>query len=206
MSVKLFCVEGPIAAGKSTTIRILEDAKIDGVKIIFLSEPIESWRSVGGMNLLDEFYKDQSRWALLFQIEAYTSRLKMVEKAIKENEGCGNVAIVIERSWINDRMVFGHLLHKDGKMLDMEWEAYCNLHEFLLSKAPKIDAMIYLDTSPEECLRRKKHRAREEEEATPDDYILRVAERYAEVSNGPGAYLTQSCNSKEILDIISSHF
>ena len=70
-------LEGNIASGKSTLLRLLEDE----VGYIVVPEPISKWQGVAPMgakscggNLLELFYKDPQRWGLTFQMYAFLSR------------------------------------------------------------------------------------------------------------------------------------
>ena len=74
---KKIALEGNIAAGKSTLLRLLEDE----VGYVVIPEPISRWQSVTptgskscGGNLLDLFYRDPKRWGLTFQMYAFLSR------------------------------------------------------------------------------------------------------------------------------------
>jgi hypothetical protein len=74
---KRIALEGNIAAGKSTLLRLLEDE----VGYVVVPEPISRWQSVSpagekscGGNLLELFYNDPKRWGLTFQMYAFLSR------------------------------------------------------------------------------------------------------------------------------------
>ena len=53
-----------------------------------------------------------------------------------------------------------------GVMSDMEYNIYCDFHSFITSSNSglDIDAIVYLQTTPEVCMSRLKMRNREEEE------------------------------------------
>lgn len=207
----IYCIEGGIAAGKST---LEEKLKLelppilsqDNIITHFIDEPLEEWKNVGGHNILEAFYKNKERWGFTFQIEAFTSRVSSVEKKmaqIMEDDISNNHHVfILERSWINDREVFGHLLHEDGKISEMEWAVYTKLHQWLVKKAPSITSMIYLDTSPEECVRRKNLRNREEEKTTPDDYISRIAQRYHDIMDNTKDHIIKGDFDVNTLSIV----
>ena len=53
---KIINVEGNIGSGKTTLIKLLEEA-LEGVQIV--KEPVTQWQSIGGnpaLNLLEVFY------------------------------------------------------------------------------------------------------------------------------------------------------
>jgi deoxyadenosine/deoxycytidine kinase len=183
MSHYLVCVEGPIAAGKTTILKHFQEkvTDIEGFQLVFIDEPIARWTNIAGKNLLNLFYGNQERWSFTFQVEAFMSRVHIVEEEMEKHRGVDTI-FILERSWVNDRSVFGHLLHKHEKMNDMEWDVYTTFHNWIVRNAPAINKIVYLDTDPETCLERKKYRARKEEDHVPDDYILEVAQRYQEVA------------------------
>lgn len=90
---KKIALEGNIAAGKSTLLRLLEDE----VGYIVVPEPISKWQCVTssgskscGGNLLELFYSDPKRWGLTFQMYAFLSRsmaqLNPVDSYLKDHD------------------------------------------------------------------------------------------------------------------------
>ena len=64
----IIAVEGIIGSGKTTFINHL-------CKLLNATphlEPVDSWRN---SNLLDNYYKDPSRWALTFQLNVIIDKL-----------------------------------------------------------------------------------------------------------------------------------
>ena len=57
-------VEGNIGSGKST---FLEHFEKYSSQVELLPEPVESWRNLGGHNLLQQMYEEPGRWSFLFQ-------------------------------------------------------------------------------------------------------------------------------------------
>ncbi|KAA0163747.1 hypothetical protein FNF27_07882 [Cafeteria roenbergensis] len=91
-------IEGNIAAGKSTFLRILAEA---GLGFFVVPEPLSKWQGIpadddvempvsasqdAGMNILDKFYSDQERWAFTFQTYAFLSRLRAQLRPFEDYE------------------------------------------------------------------------------------------------------------------------
>ena len=69
----LVSIEGNIGAGKSTLLTALKGSQLDWC---FIDEPLDAWTSLSneeGVNILQLYYTDQSRWASTFQINAVLS-------------------------------------------------------------------------------------------------------------------------------------
>ena len=88
--------------------------------------------------------------------------------------------IVGERSWLTDKNVFVNQLHRDGVLSDFEYDCYNEWYHYWTSKAP-IDGILYIDTKPDECYRRKHNlRQRKEEEFIPLIYLEHLDQRHHE--------------------------
>ena len=125
----MYSLQGNIAAGKSTLLDILDDLRFDVVP-----EPITKWQqttSAGG-NLLELFYNDTERWAYTFQSYAFLSRMRAQLEAQQGDNRCR----MFERSIVSDREVFAVNCHQAGLMSDVEWDIYCDWHEWLLGAFP----------------------------------------------------------------------
>ncbi|KAG4065473.1 hypothetical protein HA402_002707 [Bradysia odoriphaga] len=94
-SCLLVSVEGNIGSGKSTFL----DYCSRNPTFEVLQEPIDKWSNVGGVNLLDNFYKDPKAWGYPFQMEVlmslfgqYTSEpvrpIRMVERSLWSARHC----------------------------------------------------------------------------------------------------------------------
>ena len=60
---------------------------------------------------------------------------------------------------------------------EMEWKTYLYWFDTFKEQA-KLDKIMYLNTSPEECLNRIKSRNREEEKDMKQDYLLSCHEKH----------------------------
>lgn len=142
--VPLVAIEAIIGAGKST---LLEQVKAHfGDAVVVVHEPVDVWTDVDGHNLLERYYKDQRRWGFSFQTFALFSRLQAVRTALAKVTPATR-AVVMERSWLSDRLCFASLLHDDASMDGLEEAMHRKIFEWGLQNDswPRIDGFVYLD-------------------------------------------------------------
>jgi deoxyadenosine/deoxycytidine kinase len=180
----IISIEGDIGSGKSTLLTSLREKYPD---LHFIDEPLDTWTALKneeGESLLHVFYKDIKRWSYTFQNCAILSRAQNIRKAVaaweKEcaedpSKAVHNIFIT-ERCLETDKNVFAQMLRDDGKLDGIEWDLYNRWYAMLDGVAP-IDALVYVNTGPETCLERIKHRARDGEMEIPLDY-LRNLDKY----------------------------
>ncbi|CAI7993436.1 Deoxycytidine kinase 2 [Geodia barretti] len=118
--LRRIAVEGNIAAGKSTFLRLLKESS---PAYHVISEPITKWQNVDspgdsvtasqqcGGNLLDMFYREPKRWAYTFQTYACLSRLKaQLRQLPQEVTSQPNSTIFFERSVHSDKSAHSYRL------------------------------------------------------------------------------------------------
>jgi deoxyguanosine kinase len=180
--MKLISIEGNIGTGKTTFVQVFQkllETLYPDKKIVFLKEPVDEWLKLtndDGRNILDYFYKDQLRWSYSFQMNAFITRMKQIEKYAGED-----VIIVCERCVYTDRNVFASLLKESGKINEMEWKLYDEWFYWLTQRKELLPChYIYLKADYNISYERMLKRSRDEESTVPIEYIKSVADKHDE--------------------------
>ena len=175
-------VEGNIGAGKSTFVNFLRETY--GEAYSFILEPVDTWTSYvdnSGKNLLDNFYRDGPRWCYTFQMAAFMTRIRDIQRQERSD---GDKSMIIERSIYSDRNCFAELGYKNGTMNDMEWAIYNDWFNWLTEEFKttiEADLVIYLQCPPETCAKRICKRNRAEECSIPLEYLTGLHERHEDM-------------------------
>ncbi|XP_039180221.1 deoxyguanosine kinase, mitochondrial [Crotalus tigris] len=186
---KRLSVEGNIAAGKSTFVRLLRRAFPEWR---LKPEPVAKWQEVRATaaaapqasppppprdfgNLLQMIYRDPSRWSYTFQTYSCLSRLKaQLEPLAAETPKTQEPVLVFERSVYSDRYIFAKNLFEIGHMTEIEWIIYQDWHTFLLQTFGDqlaLHGFLYLRAPPEVCFERLHWRSRPEEKDLQLPYL-----------------------------------
>jgi deoxyadenosine/deoxycytidine kinase len=156
------CLEGTIAAGKTTVLQHLAKQKNFAV----FPEQIEKWQMVPGAasaadsNLLGLFYQNQAKYAYPFQNLAL---LTQFENHVDPNSA---PVRIIERSAHSSYHVFAAHLHKSHVLTTLEHDLLRLLYQQLTSLDPcRVDYYLYLDVPPVAAHLRLERRGRPEEKS-----------------------------------------
>jgi len=163
----LVFLEGNISGGKSTLNHLVREKALPNVEVI--DEPVDIWREIG---LLDNFYKDITRWSYTFQNVAFITKMMELEKATDPNK-----IYIIERSPFADRKIFAQMCYEGGQMTQMEWDAYSLWYNHYIQKISDYK-FVYIKTSPETCKERITSRGRPEEQSIPLEYLQKLNEKH----------------------------
>ena len=157
------CIDGNIAAGKTT---VLQEIEKKGYPVFY--EPFESnpW--------LPLYYQDPKKYALNTQLWFLSERFRQYKNADFSSFG----VVFIERSMYTDRFIFVELIRRQGNLTQLEVDTY--KHHFEIYKNPLPDLSIVLDTPPTECKERMTIRGRGMEEGVPLDYLQQLGDVYSD--------------------------
>ena len=177
-------VEGNIGAGKSSIVDILLNRLNVNKSTVLLQEPVKQWTDLkesNGQNILELFYQNPDRWSYSFQMNAFITRLKLIEEAIKKNP---ESLIITERTVQTDRNCFAKELYSTSNISELEWKLYNEWYHWLIDKTKlNPSAIIYLKVSPKICEERIKKRDRKEELSVPIEYLEKIHKRHEDWLN-----------------------
>jgi deoxycitidine kinase/deoxyguanosine kinase len=167
----IISVEGNIGAGKTSIIDLLKQSHGDIAEFIY--EPVDEWMAIkgdDGKNLLETFYGDKQRWSYTFQNVAYITRMSSIVEKINNSQ---KKYIILDRSLSADLNTFAKMLHDDGLINSLEWDAYNKWNNFFDKHyGPLVEhKIIYLRCEPEIAHQRIQLRNRDAEKGIPLDYL-----------------------------------
>ena len=166
----MFSIDGNIGSGKSKLLQQFKSTRkeIRGRPLIFVPEPVHLWESIvdgSGVNMIQLFYNDQSKYSFAFQVMAFVSRLGMLEDARRDFPD----AILISERCPQTDCVFARMLRDAGTMSAVEYTIYCNLFDRFHKVAPT--GIVYVSCDPEIAHARCSARNRLGEESIPLSYL-----------------------------------
>lgn len=156
-------ISGNIGCGKSTIIENIKDV-YRNKPINIYPEPVEHWGS-----WLDMFYMDQKKFAFPFQMKVLLDFLYLDSNNVNKQPN------ITERSPLDSLNVFAKTMRNVNNISYMEYNLY---KDYVDKIAWKPDIIIYIQTTPNECVRRIKTRLRECESGIDESYIENVHRAY----------------------------
>ncbi len=210
----LITLDGNIGAGKST---LLEAIRKNIPKVSVIQEPVGDWltmKNADGESLLSLFYKDTARWSYTFQNVALLTRLMHTNELLSSWTADKPAVIITERSVLTDRYVFAEMLHRQGKIDDLEWAIYNKWFDYYAKDLP-VKGIIHLATSASTSKERIGIRGRTGEEGIPLSYLSDldaqhnkwIAESHLptlQISTEPGVAVEKTLD--QIRAWLSAHF
>lgn len=156
-------IDGVVGAGKSTLSEKV--SKKLGIPVFY------ELQNQTTLNLLEEFYKDKSRWSFALQIHFLNERFRMIKEIHKNGAG------ILDRSIFGDK-IFAEMLNEDGWMTNDEFNTYSTLLDNMLEHAKKPELLVYIDCNLETAMQRINKRGREMEQKVDEVYWKRLNEKY----------------------------
>ena len=156
--------EGNIGVGKSTFLAYMKKnvTHLHGRKVIYIEEPVQLWQNLKGVDMLAQFYEDQTKYAFEFQMLATITRIKLLQESIQQNK---NAVFIIERCYLSDNHIFTKMMFEQQKLTPQQyaiiqmWFSYIQI---------KIDYVVYLRANPKICYERCLKRDRSGETVSLD--------------------------------------
>jgi len=196
--MKIFSVEGNIGSGKSTLVEFVKESRHN---FVYLPEPVSLWnefKDSSGVTILEKYYQNPMKYAFSFQMMAYITRLTLLKNTIKSSRP--DSIIITERSIYTDREIFAKMLYDSKHIEEIEYSIY--LRWFNELSDIKLDGIIYVETTPEICLKRIEKRNRKGEESIPLNYLKDCHdyhEEWIKRTDVPVLYLDGHPEQSEIL-------
>lgn len=187
-------IEGNIGAGKSTLAKALTDAFTRaGLNAEFLPEPDEHTNP-----FLKLYCEDSPRWSYTMQCHLLHRRFASTMYA-QTGAMTGRGWYIMDRSFFGD-LCFANVQRKDGFFNNDEFKSYVGNNNILRTFLHYPTAAIFLDVTPEECVRRMKKRmekntGRKCESNYNMDYFESLQ---AEITN-LACFLTSKCSYLKVL-------
>lgn len=158
-------IEGNIGAGKTTFLNHLKR----NTDVCLFTEPVNKWRNVRGLNLLNLLYNEGERWAFPFQSYAALTMLQIHTAYSPKRNKIMERSLYSARYCFTEAMLMNHSLHSGMYDIMQEWFNYIEQNVHI-----QADLIVYLKTTPEILHERMKIRARSEEATVPLSYLKQL--------------------------------
>ena len=193
--IYIFSIEGNIGSGKSTLVKLLSQFN---PHYHFLQEPVNIWKELKDSNennILSEFYKDQNRYAYIFQNFAFITRITTLLALIaKVKSMFQDKYIIVERCIYSDKNVFAKMLYDNKKISELEYKIY-NYWFYKLHNKVFFSGHIYLEVDTNVAAKRINKRSRSEEDSIPLEYLESLNEYHKKwLDNTPVPVITINVN------------
>lgn len=157
-------IAGLIGAGKTTLAKALgEHLKLD-----------VHYEPVIDNEYLDDFYRETARYSFAMQIYLLNRRFQQHQEIIWRGRGG------VQDRTIYEDAIFAKTLRDMGLMEPRDYETYVQLFRHLSNFMCRPSAIIYLDVTPENSLKRIHARSRDCESTISLDYLKTLAQNYEE--------------------------
>lgn len=175
----IICIEGNIGAGKSTLLEKIQKRAIqeNNKHIHIIPESLDIWEKIkeDGNSILQLFYYDKKKYGMPFQVLTFLTITYNMMGHIQKLSNKDTV--IIERSPISNIMVFAKMLYDDKIIGEVEWSVIKYMANGLMMP---VDKIVYLRSTPYDCMERVQIRNREGEEDIPLAYLQKVHDKHEE--------------------------
>jgi len=157
-------IAGLIGAGKTTLAKSLGEHL--GLDVHY--EPVID------NEYLEDFYRETAKYSFAMQIYLLNRRFQQHQEIIWRNRGG------VQDRTIYEDAIFAKTLRDLGQMEVRDYETFVNLFRNLSNFMCRPSAIVYLDVTPENSLRRIEQRARGCETGISLEYLARLYGNYEE--------------------------
>jgi thymidine kinase/deoxynucleoside kinase len=173
----IISIEGNIGAGKSTLLQKIQERVIqeNNKHIKIIPESLDIWNEIkeGDKSIFQLFYENKSKYGFAFQILTFLTitynMMGQLQKMGKKD------TIIIERSPISNIMIFGQMLYDDKIIGEAEFSILKYMVNGLMMP---VDKIVYLRSTPDECMERVKIRDREGEQDISSAYLQNIHDKH----------------------------
>jgi len=123
---------------------------------------------------LEDFYRETAKYSFAMQIYLLNRRFQQHQEIIWRNRGG------VQDRTIYEAAIFAKTLRDLGQMEVRDYETFVNLFRNLSNFMCRPSAIVYLDVTPENSLRRIEQRARGCETGISLEYLARLYGNYEE--------------------------
>ncbi len=157
-------IAGLIGAGKTTLAKSL--AEHLGLDVHY--EPVID------NEYLEDFYRETAKYSFAMQIYLLNRRFQQHQEIIWRNRGG------VQDRTIYEDAIFAKTLRDLGQMEPRDYQTYVNLFRNLSNFMCRPSAIVYLDVTPENSLKRINQRSRGCESGISLEYLRRLYDNYEE--------------------------
>ncbi len=158
-------ISGGIAVGKTTLAARLSDAMADTQ--CFIEQPERNC-------YLADFYEDMNKWAFHSRIGMLALFLSRYERL----DPCKNV-VLMDRS-VHELITFARLHFDAGNLSSQDFSIYRSIYRGIVTLAPPLRVVVYLQCSPQVALARIHSRERPFEAKVTEAYLSEIRRYYEE--------------------------
>ena len=177
-SLTIYTLEGLVGAGKSYALNYISQNLPKKTSVYFLSEPLEILENYKGhkpLKLLSDQNENCEGLIQLLFIKSLYNYYRLIFERIPEN------SVIITDRYLDSCLLFTEVLFQTKKINSFEKELLTDICSSYLEKLPKITKVIYLQRSPEYCLKNIASRGRNYEKwllKSNNQYIYQLYEIY----------------------------
>jgi len=173
----IISIEGNIGAMKSTLLERIQKRAIqeNNKTIHIIPESLDIWDKIkdGDKSIFQLFYENKNKYGFAFQILTFLTitynMMGELQKLAKKD------TILIERSPISNIIIFGQMLYDDKIIGEAEWSILKYMANGLMMP---VDKIVYLRSTPAECLLRIEQRDREGEQDISLEYLQKIHDKH----------------------------